>query len=326
MQRQFRRSRRWGLLGFPVVVVAVIAVALSMGQNQAHPTGALVIIFAIIGAYLFGLLFMQSRDVGGGTAAEARALAEPAHREIADPTGLGDAELWVAMATEPISDDAIAARRQMWEMTRSSIRTAFAVCVLIFLGVVPIYVAQTFIPLFVFGGLAALLALWKGAAAVGGTLDRAYDLADRAMAPLGLRLAQRVHVSVEFRWTASDGRWQPVTHGAVELRGERHGRAVRVRMPASADRRGGEPASDVEVRTGTPGEFALTVRGGKLRVGDSAPDAVQAAISALHGSPRWKGVRGGLRDGTVSVERRSAGQADWMLDLWLAERVADALG
>jgi hypothetical protein len=41
-------------------------------------------------------------------------------------------------------------------------------------------------------------------------------------------------------------------------------------------------------------------------------------------STRWNGVKGEVADGVLVVHRKGAGTGDWLMDLWLAERLADA--
>jgi hypothetical protein len=70
--------------------------------------------------------------------------------------------------------------------------------------------------------------------------------------------------------------------------------------------------------------------GGKLGVEGDTPAAVVKALEPLSADPRWRRVTAaGVADGIV-VRRRVRGrpstEALWMDDLWLAERLADAVG
>jgi hypothetical protein len=320
---RFRRSGIFGLVGVVVTAVAVAVVALNADPRDPSPKGTFAIVFAIVGGFLVLLFLLQMRDLSDAEAADARAGAlVPA--EVQNPALLDEATLWAAMAVRPVDRDAVRARREIWASTRRSIHTAMVVCALIFLIVPPIYLLDTFVPLVVGGPVLALFVLWKSVRLIGGGLDQAYATASRAMAPLGLSVVERPELTIEPKGVAP-ARMGPALHGALVLEGERHGRAVRVRMPAGGSVR---TPSEVRVAVASPA-FAFRARDGRLR-GEkelAPPEAVRAALERVPGSTRWGGVRGGggPNDGVV-VERRSARGGDWMLDLWLAERLTDALG
>jgi len=241
---------------------------------------------------------------------------------VANPAMLDEPSLWAAMAIRPIDADAVRARKEIWGTTRSSIRLGMLICALIFLTVPPIYLLETFVPLMIGVPLIAGITLWKSARllATGGDLDQAYDLADRAMAPLGLAATERPEIRIEPK-SVAPLRLGPGIHGAVVLEGERHGRPVSVRMPADEGVR-----SKCEVRVGVDSpSFEFRTRDGRLKAEDGAPPTVVAALKAVPNSTRWNGVRGeGGADG-IAVERKGVGSGDWLLDLWLAERLADAV-
>ena len=102
------------------------------------------------------------------------------------------------------------------------------------------------------------------------------------------------------------------------LKGERHGRPVTVRMPAEGVR----SKCEVRLEVASPA-FEFRARDGRLKAGDSAPQAVRDALIDVPNSTRWNGVSGsGGADGIV-VERKAVKTGgDWLLDLWLAERLA----
>ena len=54
-----RRSRIFALVGLPIVVVAVVLVALSVDPTDPNPKGTYALIFGIVGAYVFLLLAIQ---------------------------------------------------------------------------------------------------------------------------------------------------------------------------------------------------------------------------------------------------------------------------
>jgi hypothetical protein len=61
-----------------------------------------------------------------------------------------------------------------------------------------------------------------------------------------------------------------------------------------------------------------------VRPTDGAPENVVAVLKAVPNSTRWKKVtvEGGPRG--IEIVRKGGGQADWLCDLWLAERLAEA--
>ena len=303
----FRRSGAVGLVGVVIVAVAVAIVALKMGQDQAKPKHAMALIFAIIGAYIVILFIFQSLDLSRGEAAESHAVSVA---DIDNPATLDEPTLWEALAVEPIDSEAVRARSQVWETTRSSMHLGWIVCALIFLIVPPIYLLDTFVPLLV--GLPVLFAivLWRSVRLLipGGDLDRAYELAGKSMAPLGLRMEERPEVSVGPKGVAPY-RMGTIISGGLVLDGERHGRHVVVSM--SGD--GARPLSEVTVEARAPA-FEFKTRDGRLRALDGAPDWAREALTSVPNSTRWNGVSGAA-DGAITVSRKGTGTGDWLMDL-----------
>src|SRR4030095_409271 len=116
----------------------------------------------------------------------------------------------------PIDADAARARSETFASTRSSIRLGMLICVLIFAGVVPLYLLGTFVPLLICAPLIALIALVKGIGllAPGGGVDQAYGRVDVAMKPLGLRMSERPQVGIKPRYATSPG-WQTSVTGSL---------------------------------------------------------------------------------------------------------------
>lgn len=56
-----------------------------------------------------------------------------------------------------------------------------------------------------------------------------------------------------------------------------------------------------------------------------APEALGQVLAKVPNSTRWNGVHGGGGPDGIAVERKGSQSGDWMLDLWLAERLAEAL-
>ena len=216
----------------------------------------------------------------------------------------------------------MSARREMWGTARASIHLGMLICALIFLSVPPLYLFDTFIPLLVGGSLIGLIALFKSGSLLssGGDFDKAYDLAGRAMAPLGLKIVEHPTLHIEVNG-AAPFRLGSALRGALVLEGKRHGRKVSVRMPTGTVR----ATSEVELAISAP-EFEFKARDGRLKAGDGAPGAVTAAFEAVPNSQRWNGVKGGADGEGIAVNRKGAGGGDMLLDLWLAERLAEALG
>ena len=208
--------------------------------------------------------------------------------EVENPTTMGEEQLWAALAVRPIDSEAIEARAQIWDAGRRSLRLGVIVTLLILLTVPSIYLFESFLPLLIGGPLIVIAALYGSfrALAPGGEMDSAYDRVGLAMAPLGLEVTERPKVNIEVR-EATTGRVGPKIHGALVLSGERHGRRVSIRL--------GDKSSEVSVRE---------------------PCAEYAANSArieVESGPEG-----------ITVARKGGKPADWLCDLWLAERLAAA--
>jgi hypothetical protein len=321
------RANRYYSGGFWVLCVAVVAVAAAivataLGRNQADPKAAYTLIFGIIAVFLVVFFAVRVRETARMERADVRTAARPVPVADGDPTKLPDAELWVALAIKPIDADALRARAEIWETVQRGLRLGIVICVLIFLSVPPIYLFHTFVPLIVGAPLIGGIALYKSSRllADGAALDGLYDVSDRAMAPLGLRVTERYSVTLAPR-TPNPG-WQTMTTGAMELQGERYGRQVTIRTVATG---GIRVPTSVRVTTAAAARFELTARDGKLVVVGDAPQAVKDAVAVLPASGRWDGLRAQVGRGAIEVDRKSAKGSESLLDLWLAERIAGAL-
>jgi len=317
----FKRSGVFGLVGVFVVVAVVVVIATTTGQGEANPKLTLGLIFGVIAIFCAVLFALQRSDLERAAGADAHGserAAAAAGRTIENPMTMAEPELWAAMAVKPIDAEAVRARGQMWDAGRRSLRLAMVVTLLIFLTVPTIYLTESFVPLLIGGPLIAIAALYGSfrALAPGGELDRGYELADVAMAPLGLEVSERPTVNIEMRDPVTP-RMGPKIHGALVLSGHRHGRQVSVRRDS------GEVSSrsEVTVLAPTP-EFAAKARDGRVRPGKETPEAIAAALQSVPNSTRWKQVQveGGPQG--IVVSRKGGGQSDWLCDLWLAERLA----
>ncbi|HEU4599749.1 MAG TPA: hypothetical protein VFS26_08380 [Solirubrobacterales bacterium] len=293
MSGGFKRSSRFGLIGVFVVMALVAVIGLTMGSGEANPKLALGLIFGVIAVFVVVLLTLQRSDLertaGGDAAKSARAAAE-AGQAVEDPTRLGEAELWAAMAVGPIDADAIRARSEMWDVGRRGIRLGGVIFLLIFLTVPSIYLFESFVPLLIGGPLIAIAALYGAYRAIGpgGDVDSGFDRLDRAMRPLGLAVTERPKGGFEPRAPTMPG-FDYRLRGATVLSGERHGRRATVTLG------GHEDAGLSEVTVAAPCR-AFAAKSKRVEV-SSGPEG-------------------------VTVTRRKAKPGDWLCDLWLAERLA----
>lgn len=292
MSGGFKRSGVFGIVGVFVVAAVVAVIALTMGEGDPDPKAAYALIFGVIAIFCVGLFALQRADLNRvareDSQAHTRAGAEAGHR-IEDPTRLGEAELWAALAVAPIDADAIAARDEVWGAGRRSLRLGALVTALVFLTVPTIYLTGSFIPLFVGGPLILAAALWGAFTAIGpgGELEQGYERADRMMAPLGLAVTERPRGGFEMR-IASPG-FDYRLRGDTVLGGARHGRQVVVRI------------------------------GGHEEAGTSSVAVAEPCAEFLAESKRLR-VQSGPEG--ILVVRRKGKPQDWLCDLWLAEHLA----
>jgi hypothetical protein len=321
----FKRSGLFGLIGVVVVMVAVALIALNADNGDPNPKGTMALIFGVIAVFVVILFVLQRSDLervaGGDAKAVQRAVAEGGGK-VENPTTMEEQQLWAALAIKPIDDAAVEARGSMWDSSRRSQRLGWVVMLLIFLTVPSIYLFESFVPLLIGGPLIVIAALYGSfrALAPGGEMDSGYEKVGLAMAPLGLEVTERPKVNVEVR-EATTGRVGPKIRGALVLSGERHGRPVSVRLGS------GEVSAreEVTVRIASP-EFKAKSRDGRVRATDGAPDSIVAALAEVPNSTRWKKLAVESGPEGIVVSRKGGGQTDWLCDLWLAERLADAVG
>ncbi|HEX7058927.1 MAG TPA: hypothetical protein VF176_03675 [Solirubrobacterales bacterium] len=291
MSGGFKRSAWFGIVGLFVVAGACVAIGLTLGSGQSDPKPAYGLIFGVLAIYFAILFTLQRGDLertaSSGARATARAVAETGG-EIENPTTMAEPELWAALAIKPIDNDAIRARAEMWGAARGSLRLGMVVTLLIFLTVPSIYLFESFVPLLIGGPLIAIAAIYGSIRAVapGGEMAKGYENVGRAMAPLGFEVTERPTVSIETR-DAVTGRVGPKIRGALVLSGERHGRQVTVRLEGGSS----------EVKIAEPShEFSA-----------------RSKKTDVEGGPEG-----------IVVARKGGEQSDWLCDLWLAERLAEA--
>ena len=319
----FKRSGLFAIFGIVAIAAIVVVVGLSSDPADANPKEMFALIFGVLAVFFVILFALQRADLARVSGADARGATRGAAeggRKIESPTTMEDAELWAAMAVEPIDAEAVKARSAGWEAGRRSQSLGMIVTLLIFLTVPPIYFFESFVPLLIGGPLIVIAALWGSIRALmpGGEMDKGYENVGVAMAPLGFEVTERPQVSIETRDPTS-GRVGPKIRGALVLEGERHGRRVSVRLGST------ETTSRSEVTVTVAAlEFEAKARDGRVRPLDGAPENVVAALKAAPNSTRWKkvSVEGGPKG--IVVTRKGGSQADWLCDLWLAERLAEA--
>jgi hypothetical protein len=290
----FRRSRLFGIVAVVFVAVLIAVIALTADAGDPNPKQTLALIFAVIAVFVVGLLALQRADLerlaGGETGAASRAAAD-ARRTVENPTALAEPELWAAMAVAPIEAEALNAREQGWEAGRHDLRLGALVFALILLTVPAVYLLESFVPLLIGGPLILAAAIYGAARAIapGGEIDRGFERTDLIVKPLGLRLSERPEGGFELRGPALPGADYRL-RGPTMLSGERHGRAVSIRLG------GHEEAGASEVSVAEPGcrEFAASSKLVEVRSGPQG----------------------------IVVSRHHDGAASWLCDLWLAEQLA----
>jgi hypothetical protein len=291
----FKRSGLFGIVGVIAVGAIVAVIGLSSENGDSTPKTTYALIFGVVGVFLIILFALQRADLNRVSGADGRGTARGAvegGRQIDNPTTMSDPDLWAAMAVKPIDSDAVKARAAGWETGRRSQNLAMLVTLLIFLTVPPIYFLESFVPLLIGGPLIVIAALWGSIRALmpGGELDRGYENVGVAMAPLGLQVTERPSVSIETR-DAVTGRVGPKIRGALVLEGERNGKRVSVRLGST------ETTTRSEV-------------------------TVAAPVAEFKAKSQKVTVEGGPRG--IEIVRKGGGQADWLCDLWLAERLAES--
>jgi hypothetical protein len=319
LQRDFKTSRRFGIIGVGAVALVVAVLALTLGSNNAHPTVLMAVILAIVFGFVAVLMILQRRDLAGAETRSARSTLQ-APQPVTDPTLADTNSLLHALAVKPIDEAALAKSGSgAWAIARSSMNSGAVMMVLIFCAVVPWQLFTAYWSLYIFVPIIVAYAIYLVANLLrpGGTLDRAYDTSASTLEPLGLTMVERPQIGMHPRAT-SPGLEKTVS-GAIAYVGNRHGRQVSVVIPAD----GGETTTTV---AGVFPRLRVAAKGERLRAGEGAPTAVRELLEPLRASSYWKGVSVTAGDQGMAVERKHDGGLHWMRDLWLAEHLADSLG
>lgn len=304
-------------LMFAGVIASVVVVN---GRPGADPSGkdAMIPALAVVVVGMLAIIVVQTRARHRMRASDLRAAAERARAPRAPLADAGPASAEDVQASLAITGDGgreLAGRTAAWEIADSSSRGA-AITALLVIVLMPAAIITQNPKVMVFAAIPIVLfALYQAARVMrpGGQLDQGYAAADEMMAPLGLKGIERPQ-------------WMPMPYatgdvhstviGPTVLGGTRHGRDVVVVL------QGGD--SQVAVACDSP-EFRLKGGDGVLRAGDDVPPAVLGAIGTLAPAPVWSSARVEGGDGRILVTRRRGGQKRWAHDLWLAERLADAV-
>lgn len=316
MSGGFRRSSTFGIVGVIVVMVACAAIALQFGSGTARPTGALIAIVAIVFGFFGGLIFLQRRDLDRVSGiAERETLADLG--PVADPTSVPPGSLIAAMAVRPVDQRAIEGTAAAWGVARSSMNSAGVMVLLIFIAMAPWIIFQwkwsliVGVPIiFVY-----LLYLIVRIFIPSGTVGKAFQASADLLSPLGLDMTQQPKVGLSPRFDRPGSSAKMV--GTYALEGERHGRHVSMRRESDGP-------TVISVGGAFPG-FTVKSDGDQLRAGRGAPREVGRALGSLSQSKRWKGIKLTAGSDGITVERRRDSGFDWLCDLWLAERLADAV-
>ncbi len=225
--------------------------------------------------------------------------------------------LIASMAVRPVDEKALAGTAAAWGVARSSMNSAAVMVVLVLLAAAPWIVFQWIWSIVIVGPIIGLYALYLVVRILipSGTVGKAFEAPAAMLAPLGLAMTQHPQVGLNPRVDRPG--YSPRMVGALVMEGERHGRPVSVR-------RDGDGPTVVMVAASFP-EFSVKSNGDRLRATCGAPAQVGRALGSLSGSKRWRGVKLSSGDRGISVERRRDSGFDWLCDLWLAERLAEAL-
>lgn len=310
----------------PLLIVALMfagviaSVVIVNGRPGADPSGkdALVPVLAVVVVGMLAIVIVSSRSQRRMRDADLEAAEERARAPRPPLTDAGPASANDVLASLAITPDGgrdLQARRASWAVADSSGRSA-RVTALLVIVLMPAAILTQNPKVMVFAAIPIVLYAVYAAVRVvrpGGQLDQGYAIADDLMEPLGLKGIERPQ-------------WMPIPYATGELHatvigptvlgGTRHGREVVVVL------QGGD--SQVAVTCDAP-PFTLKGGDGVLRPGDGAPPAVLGAIGTLAPAPVWSSARVQGGEGRILVSRRRGGQTRWQHDLWLAERLADAL-
>jgi len=136
--------------------------------------------------------------------------------------------------------------------------------------------------------------------------------------PLGLAVVERPTLDFKrIARTAVEGPWGLVAGSGTVLAGTRHDRSVQVVV----DGKRNYTMVEAEVPP-----FTVESREGKLVAGERAPQAIKESLKELRQAKRWVDMELQAGPEGIRVERiPGRGQNMWLYDLWLGERLLEAL-
>jgi hypothetical protein len=136
--------------------------------------------------------------------------------------------------------------------------------------------------------------------------------------PLGLNVAQMPTKSFKTMASAVVGApWASVAARSKVMEGIRHDRPVQIVID------GKRTYTMIKARVPS---FTVESKEGKLVAGKGAPRAVTRSLSGLRKAKRWQDLElRGEPDGIVVERTPGRRQNMWLYDLWLAERLLEAL-
>jgi hypothetical protein len=137
--------------------------------------------------------------------------------------------------------------------------------------------------------------------------------------PLGLEVVETPTLDFKrIARTAVEGPWGLVRGGGVVLGGVRHDRPVQVVVDSQRN------LTMVEAQAPS---FTVESRAGKLVAGEGTPQAVKESLKELRQAKRWVDMELHAGPEGIVVERAPGRRQNmWLYDLWLAERLLEALG
>lgn len=314
--------RLWVFGGLAVVAGVVVTIGVSHQPGQPPPYATF---GAVLGVWLVGILVLQAigltRSRPPAAESTGGAADEPTHppgtaTELIQVLALPDAQGRRRQRHATAAGDAY---RFAWAQWLPIAAVAILLPLGGFLWVTgavpqiwqPLGPTGPGIPVAALPGLVIVVILL---ALLPRTMGRAKRISDDFHAPLGLQIT-RTPQSVLLPRVGTDGLSHNLV-GPTTFAGVRHGRRVVVDAYAGS----------TAVLVADPGP-AYELRGrseGLEARGAPAPPAVADYVARLTPDRRWNGLTVTSGSAGVRVDRRgSAVDQDWLVDIWLAEHLAD---
>ncbi len=313
--KQSRLYRLWVVGGLAAIVFVVVRVGITTKPGDEPPY---LIFGGAVGIYLMGILLMQGVSL---------LRTNPTPVIEATPTGElpQTPEGMQAALTLPGADGQRArsgAKRAHKQSIGLFIPTAL-IAILLPLGGY-LYISGTVtgvwqpfgetgpgIPVAAMPGLAMVLVM---ALMLPFNMRRAREAADDYNSGLGLQISATPK-SILLPRIGTDGIGHHVV-GPTVMQGERYGRQVMMEAYSGS----------TAVLVAAPTEpFRLTGSGGRVQADGAVPEWVSLALAPVPSDSRWHKVTiVGGPDGIRADRKGSALDSDWLVDLWLAEVLADA--